>query len=88
MSVRGFILACLFPLPAITVHYTLKIWKRRCGNLACLDGDKSETIELSEMQFEVKTENIMKETNERRAHWFHIGKHQMLQTKVNQQILK
>ena len=65
MSVRAFILACLFPLPAITVYYTLKIRNRRCDTLTFLDRDKSETIELSEMDLEGKTEDIITEINDK-----------------------
>ena len=31
MSVKVFILACLFPLPVVIGHYVLKIWNRRCS---------------------------------------------------------
>ena len=46
MSVRTFMISCLFPLPLIIGYYLLRIWKKFS------DRGRGETTELSRMCFE------------------------------------
>ena len=59
MSVRTFILACLFPLPVVIGYHVLRIWNKRFSVEASSDEGKIETIEFVE-----NTSNLLRETCE------------------------
>ena len=65
MSVKVFILACLFLLPAFIGHHILKFWKRNHNATVFSDECKSETTELSDISFDKKTDDISSETCEK-----------------------
>ena len=65
MSVKVFILACLFPLPASIGYHVLKFWIRNHNATGFSDQDKIETMELSDISLDKKTDDISSETCEK-----------------------
>ena len=65
MSVKVFLLACLFPLPAFIGHHVLKFWKRNQNATGLSDEGKNETVTLYDISFDKKTKDISSETCEK-----------------------
>ena len=55
MSVRTFILACLFPLPTVIGYHAMRTWKKQYGASAFSNRGKNDNIEMFDMTFEEKT---------------------------------
>ena len=64
MSVRTFILSCLFPLPVMVVHYVCRYRNRKCVGKSVPGKNKTKTVEMLQMPLSQKTDKVHSENED------------------------